>query len=148
MTQQTEHDPGMILPSLRAKLQRFVDELTPNERAHLCSNPADVGHDALSPSLEAKAERAAEELTPEEEALLERLAREAVAGEAPDTRGYMKPLYEGPFGWKGPPGTDPSLNQPGGGNLSGSGARFVQNLKLVFGGLGEKVEDNVHLPFL
>jgi hypothetical protein len=139
----TEHETL----TLRVKLQRFVSELTPEELAYLRSSPPEAGPGDLPPALEAKAERAVQGLTPEEDAQLQHLVQEAVAGGAADTQGHMRTLYEGDQGWKGRPGTDPTLNRPGGSNLSGRGARFVQNLKFVFGGIGEEVGNHVNLPF-
>ena len=107
--------------TLHAKLQQFADGLTPDEQAELRAmqtEPEDVTG-MLSPSLEDKVRRAAEELAPEEEAELYRLLAPADEGAATgaddDARGYMKAVYEGPYGWKGRPGTDPELKQPGGG---------------------------------
>jgi hypothetical protein len=133
----TDHET----PTLRVKQQRFVSELTPEELAYLRSSPPEAGPGDLPPALEAKAERAVQGLTPEEDAQLQHLVQEAVVGGAADTRGHMRAFYEGDHGWKGPPGTDPTLNQPGGSNLSGRGARFVQNLQLVFGPIGDGASD-------
>ncbi|MGH2601836.1 MAG: hypothetical protein ACRDJ9_20935 [Dehalococcoidia bacterium] len=120
MAQQTENDPGAIPPALEAKLRQLADDLTPEERTQLRALPPENDIGEPSPSLRAKLQRSVDGLTAEEQAqlrlLLESVGSGAAAGAEADAQGYMKPVYEGPFGYKGRPGTDPELNQPGGGN--------------------------------
>ena|SRR5215211_1952812 len=120
MAQQTDNNPDAMLPSLRAKLEAFADGLTPEEAERLHGPPAENERGEVVPALRAKLQRTVDGLTPEEKAqlhlLLQCAAEDAAPDAAADVRGYMKPVYEGPFGWKGPPGTDPELNNPGGGN--------------------------------
>jgi hypothetical protein len=98
MTQQTEHDPGMVASSLRAKLQQFATGLTAKEQAAMDESLTGTGIEALSPALRAKAERAAAALTQEEGALARLLAQRALAGaaasEGADTTGHMVGLYD------------------------------------------------------
>jgi len=120
MNRQTDHDRDMLLPSLRDKLQAFADGLTSEEWTQLRSLRVEDVTGMLSPSLRQKAQRAGEGLTTEERAQLDQLVQDTVAGTAPDTQGHMRGLYEGDHGWKGPPGTDPELNQ-----VTGGGAGLV-----------------------
>ena len=119
--EQTEHnDPGAMMPSLRAKLRTFADGLTPEEAERLRGLPTEIERGEHVPALRAKLQRTVDGLTPEEQAqlhlLLQRCGEDAAPGAAADVRGYMNPVYAGPFGWKGPPHLDPEFNNPGGGN--------------------------------
>lgn len=138
MTQQRKNDTVDLLPSLQAKIQVFADGLTPEETEQLRTLHSEAGAGLVPPSLQAFHA----ELPADEQLVLALAFRRPVAGagaatggEGAEVQGYMKPLYEGDYGWKGPPGTNPAYSQPGGSNISGRGAHFVGNLEWLGGKL-------------
>jgi hypothetical protein len=121
MTQQTQNDRSVILPSLEAKLRQFAEALAPEEVTRLRETQKDDVTGMLSPSLRDKAQQVAGALSPEEQEqlyhLLERAGVAATVGGEADTQGYMKAMYEDDLGYKGKPGTDPTQQQTGGHDL-------------------------------
>jgi len=114
--------------SLASKLQQFVAGLTPEEEAQLRALQTENDLGALAPALRAKVERSAAGLTSEERAELRRLPagvdRPVAAGERPDVRGHMAPLYDDGLGNKGRP--QPTEGTGGGGDF---GALIPQQYK-------------------
>jgi hypothetical protein len=119
MSEKTDSGLGAVWPSLETKLRQLAGELTPEEWAQLRAAAAANGIGEPLPSLQAKLQRSVDNLTAEEQVhlgvLLESVALGAAAGAEVDVRGYLKAVYEGPFGWKGR-GPDPTEVQPGGSN--------------------------------
>jgi hypothetical protein len=106
--------------ALEAKLRRFADALTPEERAEVRAlQPHDVTG-MISPSLRAKAQQATDELTTAEVAqlglLLERAGVAATSAGEAEVRGYRVAQYEDAYGWKGPIGTGGESLPPAGGS--------------------------------
>lgn len=95
MTQQTEHNPGAIAPSLEPKLRQFAYRSEPEEQAHLRAMQTDDVAGMFSASLQDKAQRVTDGLTAEEAAQLrlplQRAGGSAAASHAAsgDAQGYL-----------------------------------------------------------
>jgi hypothetical protein len=103
-----------MMPSLAAKMREFADDLTPEERAQV---RASEGSGPGATTVREKLERWAAGLTAEEREGLRLALAHAGSGEDAETRGFMKPLYDDGFGYKGPP--RPVEGQGGGGDFGG-----------------------------
>lgn len=112
-----EHD----LPTLKFKLQQFASDLTPEEWAEVRQIQANDVTGMMSPVLRDKAQHVAGALTPEEQAHLRLIL------EGADVEGFAAAVFEDADGWKGRPGTNPSL-QPasaGGGGIDPVSLSFL-----------------------
>ncbi|MGH2584158.1 MAG: hypothetical protein ACRDJE_04530 [Dehalococcoidia bacterium] len=118
MTKQPKHDSVNLSPSLQAKLLAFAEGLTPEESEQLHTLQTEDVTGMLSPSLREKAQRVAEGLTAEEAAQLQTLLHDA------ETAGYMAPLYDDGWGYKGPP--RPTEGTGGGGAVLGLASQKYQ----------------------